>query len=549
MSGPLQALVARYDRLAARGEVAAFGLSWERVSHAVVISSKGEPVDVQPLLDTSGRKPQPRAMLVPRAVKRTSGIASNFLWDKTPYVLGVSGGQGRRTAAEHAAFVKAHRDLLGITADDGLRALRAFLERWTPDRFAAPPFQPEMLDTNVVFALDGGVGFLHERPTAMDVWLAHLASGEATRAMCLVTGWTAPVARLHPVIKGVMGAQSSGASLVSFNDEAYESHGKKQGLNAPVSEAAAFAYGTALNALLARDSRNALRVGDATVVFWSEVPEAEALVRGFWDPPGPDARGEDRQVRAVLEQMTKGRPLETTVPDIDQRTAFYVLGLAPNAARLSIRFWHTTTFGELGRNFQRWWSDLRIEPEPWGERQPALWRLLFELAAQGKTENVPAHLAGEVMRSVLTGRRLPRSLLSTAIMRMRSDRHDGSRRMSERDFYGRRAAIVKAVLVRELRFDDPALGGCYVSLDRKNPDPGYRMGRLFSVLERVQLAALGNVNSTIRDRYYGSASATPRSIFPLLLRNSRPHLANLRKSRGAAKIKSPNLIIHLRHAR
>lgn len=339
--------------------------------------------------------------------------------------------------------------------------------------------------------------------------------------MCLITGQTGPVARLHPSIKGVMGAQSSGASLVSFNLEAFTSHSKDQGLNAPVSEAAAFGYGTALNALLARGSGNTVRVGDTTVVFWADVQEAEALLRGFFDPIPPDAAGEEQPIRAVLEKMAQGRPIEDAAPDIDTKTAFYVLGLAPNAARLSIRFWHTTTFGDLARNFQRWWLGLRIEPEPWNGRQPAIWRLLYELAAQGKAENVPAHLAGELTRAVLTGRRLPRSLLATAIMRMRADG----------EVNGRRAAIVKAVLVRDRRLDDATTGESHLSLDTHEPNPGYRLGRLFAVLEGVQKSALGrNVNATIRDRFYGAASATPASVFPILIRNANHHLTAIRKS-------------------
>jgi CRISPR-associated protein Csd1 len=520
MTGPLQALAARYDRLAARGEVPAYGFSWERISYALVMAPDGRLVDVQPLLDLSGKKPQPRPMLVPQGIKRTSGIASNFLWDKTSYALGVSGRESRRLAEEHAAFKDLHAELLAETEDEELVALLAFLAGWSPGRFAQAPFTPEMLDANIVFRLNDG--FLHERPAARAVWLARLGSADAPEAPCLVTGRRGPIARLHPAIKGVLGAQSSGASLVSFNLDAFTSHGKEQGANAPVSEAAAFGYGTALNALLARGSRNTVRIGDATVVFLAEREETEALARGFFDPPGPDEKGEAAKIRDVLERMAKGRPIEEASSGTDPATQFYILGLAPNAARLSIRFWLETSLGELGRRFQDWWRDLRLEPEPWNNRLPALWRLLHELAAQGKAENVPAHLAGELARAVLTGGRLPRSLLATTIMRLRADQ----------EVNGRRAAICKAVLVRELRLDDPSIREDHlVSLDPQEPNPGYRLGRLFAVLEGVQRSALGrNVNATIRDRFYGAASATPASVFPILIRNANHHLATLRKA-------------------
>ena len=287
-------------------------------------------------------------------------------------------------------------------------------------------------------------------------------------------------------------------------------------------EDAAFGYGAVLNALLAKGSRNTLRIGDTTVVFWAEREEAEAVVRGFFDPPVPDEKGEAAKVRDVLAKMAKGRPIEEADPGTDPATRFYILGLAPNAARLSIRFWLETTLGELGRHFQDWWRDLRLEPEPWNGRLPALWRLLYELAAQGKAENVPAHLAGELTRAVLIGGRLPRSLLATAIMRLRADQ----------EVNGRRAAICKAVLVRELHLHDPSTREDYlVSLDPQDPNPGYRLGRLFAVLEGVQRSALGrNVNATIRDRFYGAASATPASVFPILIRNANHHLAALRKA-------------------
>jgi CRISPR-associated protein Csd1 len=523
MTGPLQALAARYDRLAARGEVPAYGYSLEKISYALILSSAGDLLDVQPLLDTTGKKPAPRAMLVPQGIKRTSGIASNFLWDKTSYVLGVSGKEGGRVAQEHAAFKALHEDLLAGTDDEGLPALLAFLRGWSPERFAARPFTPEMLDANLVFRLDGDL-FLHDRPAARRIWLARLGSADAPEAVCLVTGAMAPIARLHPAIKGVMGAQSSGASLVSFNLDAFTSYDKEQGANAPVSEAAAFGYGAVLNGLLARGSRNFVRIGDATVVFWAEVPEAEAVVRGLFDPPPPDEEGEAAAIRDVLEEMARGRPIGEVRPDIDPATRFYVLGLSPNAARLSVRFWHETTFGDLAHRFQEHWCDLRLEPSPWDGRLPAFWRLLHELAPQGKAENVPAHLAGELTRSVLTGGRYPRALLAATLMRMRADRAVN----------GRRAAICKAVIVRDLRLDGSSSAEEHlVSLDRDETNQGYRLGRLFAVLENIQRTALGrNVNATIRDRYYGAASATPASVFPLLIRNANHHLAGIRKARG-----------------
>ncbi len=534
MTGPLQALAARYDRLATKGELPAYGFSWEKISYALTLGAGGRLFEVAPLFDDSGKKPRPREMLVPQSFKRPGTTPrSFFLWDKTSFALGVTRNKLSsnifiETKQQHAAFVDLHLNLLNNTDDEGLRALIAFVRNWRPSHFAEQVFNPEMLDANIVFRLDGERGFLHDRPAAKAIWLAHLGSADAPEAVCLVSGERGPIARLHPSIKGVAGAQSSGASLVSFNLDAFTSYGNEQGANAPVSEAAAFGYGTALNALLARDSRNSIRIGDATVVFWAENDRAEKIVRGFFDPPGPDDESEAAALRPILEQMAHGRPIRQVVPEVEEDTRFFILGLAPNAARLSIRFWLETTFGELAEHFQHWWRDLRIEPEPWRGRPPSIWRLLYELAPQRKAENVPKHLAGELTRAVLTGGRLPYSLLALAIMRLRADQR------LDQTAYGRRAAIIKSVLMRDLSREDQL-----VSLDRDNGDISYRLGRLFAVLERVQLAALGKVRATIRDRYYGAASATPGAIFPMILRNSRSHFANLRKGRGAARLRSP----------
>lgn len=521
MTSPFQALTQRYERLVEDAALPPFGFSTEKISYALVLSADGEIVDVDSLLDTGGKKPRPRSLLVPQPAKRTSGVASNFLWDKTAYVLGAS-AVSKRPAQEHAAFVDLHEQLLDETSDEGLVALLRFLRAWSPERFHEVPHADEVLDTVVVFRLDGELRFMHDRPDAQQIWAEHLAAAAAEEATCLVTGRRARIARLHPPIKGVAGAQSAGASIVSFNQEAFTSYGNEQGANAPVSERAAFAYTTALNALLARDSGHSVRLADTTIAFWADTPAAESLARGLFDPPAPDEKGEAAKIRDVLEEMAKGRALADATPDVAPDARFYLLGLAPNAARLSVRFWLDTTMGELAARFQQHWRDLRIEPEPWGARLPALWRLLYELAAQRKAENVPAQIAGELTRAVLTGARYPRSLLSAALMRLRADH----------DVNGRRVAIIKACLVRDARLSGRAYSKeDFVSLDPNGP-PAYQLGRLFAVLETVQRSALGRINATIRDRYYGAASATPAAVFPLLVRNANHHLALLRKTKG-----------------
>lgn len=513
------------------------GYSQGKISYVIMLKENGEVIDVLDIQDTSGKKPVPRNLSVPQAPKRSVNIASCFLWDKTSYVLGGS-ASSKRSEQEHAAFNALHQDALAHEQDPGLKALLLFLEHWRPERFQQEPaftrHGEAMLDTNVVFRLGDEPRYLHERPAARTAW-SRLSGGtiNSHEGICLVTGERAPLARLHPAIKGVMDAQSSGASIVSFNLESFASYGKQQGENAPVSEQAAFAYTTVLNHLLRRESRQQLRIGDATVVFWAEAAdtqaadEAESLLAAFFDPRDDDERAV-KQVHDVLEQVRQGLPLHDLEGHLDDGTRIFVLGLAPNASRLSIRFWETQSLATFAQRLRWHFDDLRLEPSPW-RTPPAVWKLLLATVphregAKSKSEDVPPQLAGELTRAILTGRRYPHSLLSNIIMRFRADG----------DISGTRVALCKGVLAREQRLGnkDITKGELPVSLDPTNTDPGYLLGRLFSTLENVQRAALGKqINATIRDRYYGAASATPASVFPVLLRNAQHHLSRVRKDK------------------
>lgn len=537
----LQALERHYHRLNARGDVSAPGWSPEKFGWCVVLDRDGAPVDMQDLHDLSGKKPKVKLYAVPAAVKRTVGIAPNLLWDKTAYVLGRTAGEGKRTAQEHAAFVEAHLARLAGQEDEGLVALRRFLEGWRPERFDEAPFRPEMLDSNVMFRLEGELGYLHERPAARALVNAETAEGGGYDdiGLCLVTGQDAKLARLHPTIKGVEGGQSSGASLVSFNLDAFTSLGKEQGANAPTGEGAAFRYGAALNHLLTRDGPNRLHrpVGDATVVFWADASDAKAADAAdtlFADWLGGDVTddaAEARQVREQMEVVAAGKALADLRPNIVPGTRFHVLGLSPNAARLSVRFWLSDSLDAFAQRLAQHHQDCRMEPVPmgWGAA-PSVGRLLVNTTAlQREFKNIPPLLAGEVMRAVLSGTRYPQSLLAAALIRLRagdpktSDGKSGS--------IGWHAAAIRAVLARDHRL------GFYkenvpMSLDREHRTPGYLLGRLFAAYELAQRAALGRVNATIRDRYFGAASATPASVFPLIVRGGQNHLSKVRKDKA-----------------
>ena len=537
----LQALNSYYQRLLARGEegLAPFGYSPEKISYEILLAPDGQVVDVNDVRDTSGKKPLPRVMNVPQPPKRASNIAPCFLWDKTSYVLGVS-ASSKRADKEHVAFKTLHQKCLAATDDVGLKALLAFLAQWTPEQFVAPRFKPEMLDANVVFRLSGEKQYLHERAAAQAV-RAQLgggndAEGRPGQSECMVLGERLPIARLHPAIKGVYGAQTSGASIVAFNQESFTSYGKVQGDNAPVSEQAAFAYTTVLNYLLrgSEHNRQRIQIGDASVVFWAEAADteeseaAELAFEALLNPPTDDEK-EVALVRQMLEKVAKGRPLSELNPKLQEGTRMYVLGLAPNASRLSIRFWEVGTLGLFAERLAWHAHDFYIEPVPW-KTEPAARRVLLATVphregAMPKMDDAFNNLVGEFMRSVLSGRRYPHSLLVNTLMRIRSDGN----------LSGMRAAICKGVLARDQRLgfqNGDQSEEVLVSLDKESKSPGYRLGRLFAVLEAAQRGALGGqVNATIRDRYYGAASATPASVFPVLLRNTQNHLGKLRKEK------------------
>lgn len=536
----LTALTEYYDRLANAKEgakVPAFGFSEEKISYILVLSKEGDLVDIVPNL-TADKKPQPKFISVPRPEKRTSGIKPNFLWDKTAYVLGMATPKDKKSdalfelsLATFEAFKKYHLDVLNNAVDPALKALSLFLQNWNPENADLTILKPEMLDTNVVFQLDGERQYIHESQEAKTLWALLLKSDDAQETICLITGKQLPISRLHPSIKGVSGGQSSGVSIVSFNKESFESYGKEQGMNAPVSEQAAFAYTTALNYLLRRENKQTIILGDTTLVFWAQADDskhaqqAESLFMNFFNPTYVSDESETAQLYAEIEKLAKGRPLSEIAPDLDPKTQFFILGLAPNAARLSIRFWLQTEFGHIQQRLAEHFQDLALDPLPW-KTPPSTWSLLMQLAPhregqKPKMEDVPSHLAGELMRSILTGQRYPRAILAQVLARFRADGHISDLRV----------ALVKAVLQREFR-KQLTKEEIPMSLDESNTNPAYLLGRLFAVLENIQRIALGDkVNATIADKYYASASTVPYSVYPRLLAGSKHHLSKVRKEK------------------
>jgi CRISPR-associated protein Csd1 len=533
----LQALDRYYTRLAERGDVVEPGWSVEPIGVVIRLNEDGTVRAMDVVRDAAGKKPKPTR--VPKWFGRSGqGSTPYFLWDNTAYALGVSSKAADKTARDHAAFRDLHLRELADDTDSGLVAMRKFVAWWAPEKFPECGGTQAMLVWNVAFRLGAEPGLIHDRPAAR----AHVArlcqeAGGGEPVFCLVTGNYLPGARLHPKIKGVDGTASAEVPLVSFNLDAFESYGKEQGLNAPTSEPAAFRYGAALNRLLDRaNPRNRIRIADATVAFWADASgvgedaarEAEDVFALMFNPPAEEegAHKEDSdapesaKVRKLLEHFAAGRPMQEVSANLRPGTRFYVLGLAPNAARLSVRYWLDDSFESVARRLAEHYEDLRIEPPPWRKRLPAVWRLLSNSTALlQKSENIPPLLAGEVTRAVLTGTRYPRTLLAAAVMRLRAGDDAAT---------GWHAAAIRACLARDARLL-PNKEEISVSLNRDDPNEAYQLGRLFAMLETAQRLALGQVNATIRDRYFGAASAAPAGVFPVLLRGAQNHLGKLRK--------------------
>lgn len=530
----LQALNDYYNRIKDDPDIdiPVLGFSVQKIHFALVINRNGELVQTIDLRENAGKNLIPKLLTVPEAIKRTVGIAPNFMWDNTGYVFGIGavnekdpGEKQEKTAKRFRkafdVFKEFHHKLGDNLDDEGMRAVLNFLDLWDPDDASELNNWEDMAGSNIVFRLEGTMGFIHERPAISECWRNYY-QGKSSElfATCLISGRQKALARLHPDIKGVRGAQAKGAALVSFNLDSFLSYGKKQNFNAPIGESEAFAYTTVLNYLL-RSDRQKVQIGDATTVFWTEHESKIIEIMGRVLETKIDG-GEIKDIREFLEAIRDGkRPYNI---DLDNR--FYILGLSPNASRLSIRFWHVSTVGEISSRIAQHFKDLSIcksfDNEP---NFPGMWQLLIETAAQHKSDNISPVLAGAVMRSILTGTPYPQSLLSAIISRIRADQRVNYLRSS----------IIKACLNRKYRINKIPKE-VKMALNKEETNTAYRLGRLFAALEKAQQDAIPGANTTIKDRYYGAASATPRTVFPQLLRLAQHHIQKAEYGRATDKI-------------
>ncbi len=528
----LQELVKYYEALAERGEIALDGWSKEKVSYSLELDREGKPLKILSLgvEEENGKGKtvrKPKLMEVPERVSRTSGVSANFLCDNAKYMLGISGDVSDRKSQE--CFTATKEKLMDILQDcDGpaARALKKFFQSWDPSR--AEEF-PDLKDRehrdeiakvgNLVFSIDGEYAQeILELKEAWESWRKKNENGRE-RGRCLVTGELSEIAKTHTSIKGIKNAQSSGAALVSFNAPAFSSYGKEQSFNAPVGRHAMFAYTTALQFLLSQKEQK-VQLGDLCLLFWAESGEEE-YGEIFSSCMGGR---EDNQkiVRNVLRNIAGKQGVDYKGVHLDLEQNFCILGLSGNAGRLAVRLFLKNSFGDILRNFQRFYEELEITGPKWEEEQLALWKLLGETVNQNsRDKSIPPALGSGCLQAILMHGKFPASLYHGILIRIRADQ-------GENKINGRRAALIKAILLRNYGELYLGKGEDFVALNENCRDRAYILGREFAVLEKIQEAANPGINATIRDRYFNSACGTPAMVFPLLFRLKESHIRKIR---------------------
>lgn len=527
----LEALASHYEDMLEKGLISRPGWGKANITFGLDLEDDGSIISLLPLKveKINGKKTVrvPRTMDVPQPAKRSVDVNSNFLCDNASYILGIDEkGKPDRTKKCFQACQRMHQELLKDVETSEAKAITAYFTNWDPEKAK----EKESIFENWDELVSGGnlVFYYHGRPVTedkkvQDSWQQYydnnqLEGGE--KGTCIVTGKKAKIAKLHPIIKGVRGGQAMGTSLVSFNAPAFCSYGKEQGDNASVSEYAAFAYATALNSLLS-DSERVRAIGDTTVVCWVEGGDTKYQDVSNAAMFGAEEEGITNQdLTMILDKIQNMDLTELQIDDIflDLTKHFYVLGITPSAARLSVRFFYTDSFGNMLRNIAKHYKRLEIIKPCFDKfEQLPIWKLVSETVNQNTKDKTPSpQMAVDVMQAVLSGRRYPASLLNGVMLRIRS----------EKEIDRGRAAIIKAYYLQNKNNQCPE-EVLQVSLNENSTDIPYTLGRLFSILEQIQQEANPGINTTIKDKYFNTAASTPAQVFPVLINLAQKHVRKL----------------------
>lgn len=514
----LQALCGYYGR-ASNTEgctVAKPGYSLEGVSGEIVLSPDGRLISVikREEEDANGKKTRSLRLMVPLPPKRSGQRPEPaFLYEKAEFIFGVykniAGAQYRFDASRTI-----HETVLKDCDDEGAQALLRFYAMRRQGEITYDGVDTSLLENPalfMVFRLSGDTMFLHERPAIQEAWARYRAarSGDAPVSECLVTGKMAPLARIHGNVKGF---GTDKPTLVGFNQPSFCSFGKfgEQGANAPVSEEAAFEYVTALNILCA-SPEHYIRLADTKLLFWAERDAIDeeailALLFGSKEDVETLDTPQQRRVRAKMDCiMHGGNPQDE---NLDPKVRFFLLGVSANKTRMVVRFFYESSFGDLLENILAHYRDIGIE----GMRlpYPSPTAILLETAVEHKYDNIPPLLEPALLGSIINGTCYPNSLYQAILRRVRA----------EKNLSSLRAGIIKGYLNR--KYVGEAIT---MALNDEELDRAYLLGRLFALYELAQKRAIGDVNSSITDKYLNSVLATPRLVFATLGKLNQKHLS------------------------
>lgn len=525
----LQALVDYYEVLAKRGEIVRLGWGRAGVTHALRLSPQGEVLSVLPVKQQVQRGKKtveiPQMMELPKPVEHGTGIEASFMYDTTTYLIGADAkGKPERAQASFDASRELHLRLLEGVDSPTAHAVCAYFETWQPAQAAEHPalqacWDELMKGAKLIFSTEDSL-FAHQDQAISHAWdqAQRQENPDAIKARCLVTGKMDEIALVHGKIKGVPDSHLAGASLVSFNSPSFESYGREtaQGLNAPVGEYANFAYTTALNHLLA-DEKHRFFLGDTVVVYWSK--SGNPIAQDWFSQSFGGTQDENQQLHEVMQRLGQGKYVD---PDgVNLQEPFYILGIAPNVARLSVRFFLQDSFGNFLKLQQKHFSRLEIAKSPFERQYLSMYALLRETVnLKSRDKSSSPLMTGAVLRAILTGERYPESLYQGVITRIRAEQDEPDKQIKK--ISRGRAAIIKAYLLHNVHMSEEEIT---VALNEQSNERAYVLGRMFAVLEKAQQDANPGINTTIKDRYFTSACATPGSVFPVLLRLAQHHIS------------------------
>ena len=528
----LQSLVRYYEDLLQQNDkkpmderIPKLGWCLARVSYMIELKEDGT---VKQIISLKTEALKPQILCVPEMFSRSGKCPpAYFLCDNAKYLMGINiEGTNSDIKDRFEDSRKKHLEILKDTESILAKAICKYFEKWDPEKAKDNPKVQgrweELNDGgNIIFGMrDHYAQDDEEIQKTWEDYQEQIKEGQIGK--CLVTGKETEIARIHRGIKGVPGAQSSGAALVSFNATAFESYGKEQSYNAPVGKYAEFAYTTALNYLLNKKEYT-LRLGDSVIVYWAESAQ-ETYQRTFFTLINPQPDNQD-ELKKVFGNLEKNIWIDTEDIQINPNQKFYILGLAPNAARLSVRFFYQNTFGEILNNIQKHYKRMEVIQPAWKDRiYLGIEAMLLEtVSSKAKNEKQFSNMITMTLKAILANDRYPMSLYTSTVLRVRSEQGKVT---------SGRAAIIKAVLIKNYKWKE---GEKYMALNQESEDQAYVLGRLFAVLESIQKDANPGINTTIRDRYFNSACATPALVFPILIKLKNSHTKKLEREHPEKK--------------